>query len=653
VYALGIVLHELLLGARPANDAALRPGAERSAKPAPDAAPSARTTLRGDLATIIGKALEAEPQRRYGSAAELADDVERFLTAQPVRAHPPSRWYRTRTFVRRHRGAVLLTMAFVVAILASTVITAWQAVVARREAMRANLVRDFVVGVFESARASLPRDQRPTPEALVEQAAARLAKMPALDGATRTDLLRTLGSVWLSLSKFDAADAALSEAQALAQSHGDAGVARQIELARALGWQRAGRNGEAVTALAAAVPALQRDDRPELPVALSALAEALFDLGRVDEAVAASTRAVAASARIAVADSLDHLTIRLRHGALLSRMERHPEAVAVLDPALERWRTSEWPDDDRYLSGLKALASSGVALGTLDDPEGMFRDLLALHRRLYQPPHDAIAAALRDLASTVADKERFDEAHALLDEALAMQRAVLAPDHLQQVITLDLRGVLHSQQRQFDAAEAAYAEAAAICARAGLANEDCSRVHNNRGQNFYRQEKLADAEREMRIALAERRQRFGEDHKTVAVSLSTLGNVLERAGRPRESVALQRDALAIFERTGQHESSDYALISSSLAQSQLLAGDAAAALDTLRGALALWQRAMPEGVRREFSMRVLEARILLALGRLPAAREAGETALALGLDPARITPRERDALRAATGRSDL
>jgi tetratricopeptide (TPR) repeat protein len=651
VYALGIVLHELLLGQRPASNPTLRPGAERS--PARGESTGNTTTLRGDLATILGKALDAEPERRYGSAIELAEDVQRFLESRPVRAHPPSRWYRARTFVRRHRGGVLLTMAFLVAILASSVLTAWQALVAKREAMRANLVRDFVVDVFESARTSLPRDQRPTPEALVEQATVRLATMPALDAATRADLLRTLGSVWLSLSKFEAADTALTEALALAEAHGDAGVAREIELARALGWQRAGRNTEAIAVLAAAIPVLERDDAPQLPFALSALAEALLDLGRADEALSASTRAVAATARLTAEDSLEHLATRLRHGALLSRMERHAEAVAVLDPALERWRASGGPDDDRYLSGLKALAASGLALSTLEDPEGMFRDLLALHRRLYSPPHDAIASALRDLAATIPVEERFDEAHALLDEALAMQRMVLAPDHLQQVMTLDLRGVLHAQRLEFEAAEAAYAEATSICMRAHLDNETCSRVRNNRGQNFYRQGKLVEAEREMRIALAERRERFGEDHKTVAISLSTLGNVLERAGRAEESVALQREALGIFERTGQRESSDFALIGRSLAQSQFLAGDPAAALETLRSALVLWQRRMPEGTRREFSMRVLESRILLALGQPAAARESGEAAIALGLEPALITSLERDVLSEATGRRDF
>jgi serine/threonine-protein kinase len=660
VYALGVLLHELLTGQRPATDGATlrRPSSIRFEHAAAAAASTVtrRATpaeLRGDLDNVLLMALAAEPERRYRSAAELGDDIERHLDGRPVLAHPPSRWYRTRKFLLRHRGGVALGSVALTAVIASAMLTAWQAIVAQREAARANLVRDFVVEVFESARTSLPRDQRPTPEALVEQAGARLAAMPAVDTATRIDLLRTLGSVWLSLSKFEAADAALGEALSLATSRGDIDAAREIALARAVGWQRSGRNAEASAVFAEAIPALERAASPRLTEALSAQAEAQLALGSADEAQATSSRAVAAAARASGEDSLEHLAARLEHGALLSGMERHPEALAILDPALDRWRARGGPDDDRYLRGLQALAASSRALGTLTDAEGMYRDLLALHRRLYTAPHDAIAGALRSLATVLADAERNTEAFALLDEALAMQRAVLAPDHVQQVVTLDRRGVIHAKLRDFAAAEDAYAEAAAICERAALADEACSRVHNNRGQNFYRQGRLVEAEQQMRLALAQRRQRFGDDHLTVAVSLSTLGNVIERAGRPADARDLQQEARGILERIGLQESVEYALVGSSLAQAQWLAGDPTTALRTLADALALWQRRMPEGRGRVVTMRVLETQILLSMGRGAAAREAAEAALAQGVDLSRLPPRERDVLRSATGRSDL
>lgn len=665
VYALGIVLHEMLIGERPDGDDPLarRPSSRLAARANGGAATAtgvpklaamfAPHELRGDLDNILQMALALEPERRYRSAAELADDVQRHLDGLPVLAHPPSRWYRTRKFVARHRGGVLLGTIASAAVLASIVLTAWQANVAQREAAKANLVRDFVVEIFESARTSIPRDQRPTPEMLVEQAATRLNKLPGIDPATRIDLLRTLGSVWLSLSDFAAADTAFAEAAALAEARGDHDDAQRLAVARAIGWQQAGRNAEASAALTAAFPALDRIEPSRVPRALAALAAALFETGRIEQALQASARSTAAAAKSFGDDSIDHLAARIEHGALLSTMERHREAIAKLDPALDRWRALGGPDDDRFLRGLKSFAASSRALGAADDSEGLFRELLELHRRLYVAPHHAIAASLRDLASVLVDEDRHDEALALVDEALAMQRAVLSPEHVQQVMTLDLRGYIHASRRNFTEAEAAYAEALSICERAALVSESCSRVHNNRGQNFYRQNRLPEAEQQMRLALAQRRERFGEDHMTIAVSLSTLGNILDRAGRFDEALVLQQDALGSLSRLGMADTAEYALVNNSLAQSLHGAARHADALQTIDAALALWRSKMPESQGRELSMLVLKARILIALSRPDTAREVANAAIALNVERNRLNAREIEVLRAASGRADL
>lgn len=129
-----------------------------------------RRRLRGDLDNIALKAMANEPKHRYASAGALADDVERLIDGQSVTAHPRSSLYRAREFIGRHRDGVATTALLVLAALASLAIAVAQARSARQDALRANIVRDFVVGLFDTASAHLPRDQRPTPEALVEQA---------------------------------------------------------------------------------------------------------------------------------------------------------------------------------------------------------------------------------------------------------------------------------------------------------------------------------------------------------------------------------------------------------------------------------------------------------------------------------------------------
>jgi len=160
VYALGVLLHELLLGLRPAG-AMRRPSAtvaaDASDPPSRARNVQLRKRLRGDLDNILMKALAPEPEQRYASAGAFADDIDRNLAGQPVVAHPPSRGYRARKFIARHKLAVLTTAGFVLAVFAALGIALWQTGVARKQArvaheqaQRADAVQAFIVGVFES-----------------------------------------------------------------------------------------------------------------------------------------------------------------------------------------------------------------------------------------------------------------------------------------------------------------------------------------------------------------------------------------------------------------------------------------------------------------------------------------------------------------------
>jgi RNA polymerase sigma factor (sigma-70 family) len=191
VFALGVVLYELLTGVLPYDRGARTPlelaahvqheTAERPSTAAQGAVVSGGEgvkrwgrRLRGDLDTITMKALAHEPERRYPSAAALAEDLQRHLTSRPVEARPDSRGYRLRKFVVRHRLGVAASGIVVTAVIAALVVSLYQTAAARREAARAAAAQAFLVSLFEQLDPDRYAGSAPTVRHLLERGSERL-----------------------------------------------------------------------------------------------------------------------------------------------------------------------------------------------------------------------------------------------------------------------------------------------------------------------------------------------------------------------------------------------------------------------------------------------------------------------------------------------
>lgn len=167
VYSLGVVLYQLLAGVRPYELGGLRPSEAEHVvcdtlpdpmRKALDRAAMSdmerrnrRAELEGDLERIVAKAMHKESSRRYRSAQELADDIRRYLESQPVLAHPDSRFYRTRKFLRRNRVASSIAALALTSILGATVFAFQQAVKAQRAALHMEQVNQFLVDVLAAS----------------------------------------------------------------------------------------------------------------------------------------------------------------------------------------------------------------------------------------------------------------------------------------------------------------------------------------------------------------------------------------------------------------------------------------------------------------------------------------------------------------------
>ena len=143
VYSLGAVLYEVLTGKRAHQFETMTPASiervvcETEPVRPSEAAPALSGRLRGDLDTIVLKALHKDVNRRYSSVEQLSEDLRRYLAGLPVMARPDTIAYRARKFVRRHRTGVVFTALLAAALIGGTAATAWQARVARWERDRA------------------------------------------------------------------------------------------------------------------------------------------------------------------------------------------------------------------------------------------------------------------------------------------------------------------------------------------------------------------------------------------------------------------------------------------------------------------------------------------------------------------------------------
>jgi serine/threonine protein kinase len=397
VFTLGVVMQELLLGGRaPDGDTeARRPssllqGDATIAWPLPIPRASLVAALKGDLDNIVLKAQASEPERRYASASELADDVERHLDAKPVSAHPPSGWYRTRKFVRRHRGSVALSAAFAIGVLASLGIAVWQAKVARTEAanaraeaQRANTTRDFIEDLFEPVRDQVAEGRMPSLRDLVDTGAAQLDSTSDLAPAQRVDLLMMFARLQQYLAETERSLELAERAHALADEALPADSPVALQALFALGRARL-RSSD----LLGAEPLLRETERrylaagvdgPDLIELFAIMASLENERGRPEESLRYAERELAARRAHFGDDDAGMASGYNNLGYALEAVGRFEDAIDAYQRALELDDRGRDPRSLQRTYPLGNLAQAEFNAGRLLSARARFEQSLAIH----------------------------------------------------------------------------------------------------------------------------------------------------------------------------------------------------------------------------------------------------------------------------------
>lgn len=624
VYALGVLLFELLSGARFHDNPAAQAGAPSDRLSNAAAAASggvAPRQLRGDLGIIVARATNTDPARRYVTAQALADDVRRYLRGAPILARRDSGWYRLKRYVARHRLASAALLLALLAVFAGSALALSQARRAAREAELAQAAQRFLTGVFDASAPDAATGARITARELLDQGVARIDQELAGQPALQAQMRQTLGTLYRQLGQFDQAATLLTSARVgfVAQNDKDRVVDNAVELART---HR--ERAEFTEALALIDEAEKTTSDPARRAIMLAERALVNDRqGRFAEGLEAIQAAAALSAGLGQAGVREQARDRHIEALLLSRLARYDDADAAFRDAITRAERVFGPEHSQVAELRNDYATMLVDRQRSADAERELRIALDIRRKRFGPRHAAVGESLQILGITLRQQGRIDECAAALDEALAIQRESLGPRHPNIASTLNSLATLAMSRQDFGRMVDLLTEARGIFEENHLLDSAQGlTIQSNLGIGLTRLERFDEAEPLLRAALARHRANVGDMHPLVMSSLNGLSQLQRRRGNGAEAEVLATEGVAIADKL-LAESRDNAAMRQSLAAAQLINGHEAAARENYRITMAALEKLDARKDLRYAAALLGQARAALAL-REPAA--AGQLA---------------------------
>ncbi|MEO8276623.1 MAG: serine/threonine-protein kinase [Thermoanaerobaculia bacterium] len=584
VYALGVVLYELLAGAVPferatttpaglalevANETLIPPSRRLLAECAMNLDSRRRAReVTGDLDAIVMKALRPEPAERYASVAALAADLERHLLHLPVEARSGNRRYRFGRFARRHRGLLAGGAGLALTLFAGISTTLYEARVARgeRDAARVQAetsrrVSEFMAHLFQQADPARTRGALLTAREVLAAGATHIERDLAGDPKVQASLLLAIGAVDRDLGLFDEARPLLERALDLRRRNfgpEDLATAEaQFELGSLDRYLDKIRQGRELLSHALAIRERELGPR-HLEVARAH--SALGILLRFDGDSPAARREFESALAIAAALGLENEETgrwQNSYGLVLADVGDNSGAESSYRRSIDVLQRTAGADNPLLalpLDNLGMLLRGEERFGEAEPP---LRRALALVQRTWGEHHVQFGTALNSLGTLLMDSGRCPEAIPLLRRAVDVYTAALGPEHRFIAYPLISQGDCEMNSHRPSEALTVYRRALALRAGAHPDGEDepIAEGRDRVGTALLALGKLEEAEEEFRQALAISRRNLEPASPPIAEHLMDLADCLERAwnrhGRAggRELVESRADyteALGIF-----------------------------------------------------------------------------------------------------------
>jgi tetratricopeptide (TPR) repeat protein len=525
IYALGVILYELLTGSMPIRRETFRQAAidevlrmvREVEPPTPsnristsEALPSLAATrqaeparlsrfVRRDLDWIVMKALAKERQRRYESASALAQDIERFTNHEPFSAGPPTAAYRFRKFVRRNRPQVIAASLVFLTLVAGIVGTTLGLLEAKRQA-----------GIA-LAEAKAKEEARQAEALQRQKAEKRLAQIEKSN--------EILGSIFKGLNPSSA-------------EKGDKPLAALL--------------GERLDQATAQIEGEAIGDSLAVARMQMTLGESQLGLGYPEKAIALFTKARATFITQLGPDhphtlaGMNNLAEGYRAAGQLDR------ALPLLEETLRLMRSKLGPDHPYTLSTMDNLAAGYRNVGKLDQALPLFEATLALMRSKFGPHDPRTLMTMNDLASAYQAAGQLGRALPLLEETLTLRKARLGPDHPDTLASMNNLASAYQEAGKLDRALPLLEQTHALTkSKLGPDHPDTLTTLNNLATGY-----RAAGEHGRALPLSEeafrlRKSKLGLDHPHTLISMNNLASAYWSAGKLDRSVPLYEELLKL------------------------------------------------------------------------------------------------------------
>jgi non-specific serine/threonine protein kinase/serine/threonine-protein kinase len=612
IYALGVVLYRLLAGVPPFDPQTLQAAgiehmrkviceeepktpstrlSKTSVKESTESARRRRTSIRalqrrlhGDLDWIALKAIEKNRTRRYGSAGELAADIQRHLNHEAVLAGPPSTIYRIEKFAQRNRALVTGVAAVLIVLIVGVVVSSVLAVGQARARAEAQAVSDFlngsVIELFDPYKvASEEITRRSLLDAISENLEQKFTGPPlaearirytlgyaywsvgvyelaeshlkpaieacldhlGLEHPTTLECTVTLGWTYLFQNRFDDAEQLFTQTlegvrRVLGEEHKQTGYS-MWSLGTLYWWQ--GRYEEAKPLLEKAfeISMSQRGKEDWHTVqTMSSLVWVYISQGRYEEAKQLAQKALAINLPLRGEKDYWTLTLKVQVAFILWNLGCYEQAEQVGLEALDGRRSLY---GEEHADTLWAMWCMGIVYSSqrrYEEAKSLFNEVLTTAQPMLGNTHLLIAYSMYRLGTVYLSQEQYDQSEELLSKALEIERRILGEEHPEILRNVNSLAVLHTRQKQYEEAERLFHEGLeGRKLKLGDDHPDTLESKNDLAVLYKEQGSYDKAEPLLIEAVNGRRIKRGDTHPHTLESWNNLIDLYEAWNKPEQA----------------------------------------------------------------------------------------------------------------------